>query len=53
MRQLKITKSTTNRETASLDKYLREIGHEPLISIEEEVEWPSASIKATARHSKS
>ncbi len=38
MRQLKITKSTTNRETASLDKYLREIGHEPLISIEEEVE---------------
>ena len=38
MRQLKITKSITNRESASLDKYLQEIGHEDLISIEEEVE---------------
>lgn len=38
MRQLKITKSITNRENASLDKYLQEIGHEELISIEEEVE---------------
>lgn len=38
MRQLKITKSITNRESASLDKYLQEIGHEPLISVEEEVE---------------
>ena len=38
MRQLKITKSITNRESASLDKYLQEIGHEELISIEEEVE---------------
>ena len=38
MRQLKITKSITNRETASLDKYLQEIGHEELISVEEEVE---------------
>ena len=38
MRQLKITKSITNRESASLDKYLQEIGHEELISVEEEAE---------------
>lgn len=38
MRQLKITKSITNRESASLEKYLQEIGHEKLISTEEEVE---------------
>ncbi len=38
MRQLKITKSITNRESASLDKYLQEIGREELITIEEEVE---------------
>ena len=38
MRQLKIIKSITNRESASLDKYLQEIGHEELISVEEEVE---------------
>ena len=38
MRQLKITKSITNRESASLDKYLQEIGREPLISVEEEVQ---------------
>ena len=38
MRQLKITKSITNRESASLDKYLQEIGHEELITVEEEVE---------------
>ncbi len=38
MRQLKITKSITNRESASLDKYLQDIGHEELISPEEEVE---------------
>lgn len=38
MRQLKITKSITNRESASLEKYLQEIGREELISIEEEVE---------------
>ena len=38
MRQLKITKSITNRESASLDKYLQEIGKEELISVEEEVE---------------
>ena len=38
MRQLKITKSITNRESASLDKYLQEIGREELVSREEEVE---------------
>lgn len=38
MRQLKITKSITNRESASLDKYLQEIGKEELLSSEEEVE---------------
>ncbi len=37
MRQLKITKSITNRETASLDKYLQEIGREGLITADEEV----------------
>ena len=38
MRQLKITKSITNRESASLEKYLQEIGKEEMISAEEEVE---------------
>ena len=38
MRQLKITKQVTNRETASLDKYLQEIGRAELITAEEEVE---------------
>lgn len=37
MRQLKITKSITNRNTASLDKYLQDIGKEDLITAEEEV----------------
>ncbi len=37
MRQLKITKSITNRESASLDKYLQEIGREELISVDDEV----------------
>jgi RNA polymerase primary sigma factor len=37
MRQLKITKQVTNRETASLDKYLQEIGKVDLISADEEV----------------
>jgi RNA polymerase primary sigma factor len=37
MRQLKITKSITNRETASLDKYLQDIGKEDMITAEEEV----------------
>ncbi len=38
MRQLKITRSITNRESQSLDKYLQEIGREPLIDVNEEVE---------------
>ena len=38
MRQLKITKSIINRESASLEKYLQEIGKEEMISAEEEVE---------------
>ncbi len=38
MRQLKITKSITNRESESLEKYLLEIGKEELISVEEEVQ---------------
>ena len=42
MRQLKITKSITNRESASLDKYLQEIGREVLVTVEEEVELAQA-----------
>ena len=38
MRQLKITKSITNRESQSLDKYLQEISKEELITAQEEVE---------------
>lgn len=38
MRQLKITKSITNRESEALEKYLNEIGHEELLSTDEEVE---------------
>ena len=38
MRQLKITKSITNRESEALEKYLSEIGKEELLSIDEEVE---------------
>lgn len=38
MRQLKISKSITNRESASLDKYLQEIGHEELLTTDQEVE---------------
>ena len=38
MRQLKIEKQVTNRETASLDKYLQEIGRVDLITPDEEVE---------------
>jgi RNA polymerase primary sigma factor len=48
MRQLKITKQVTNRETASLDKYLQEIGRVELISAEEEVEL-AKKIKAGDR----
>lgn len=38
MRQLKISKSITNRESASLEKYLQEIGHQDLLTVDEEVE---------------
>ena len=38
MRQLKISKSFTNRESDALDKYLQDIGHEELLSLDEEVE---------------
>ena len=38
MRQLKITKSITNRESASIDKYLQEIGREDLLTVDEEVQ---------------
>ena len=38
MRQLKITKSITNRESASVEKYLQEISREALLTTEEEVE---------------
>ncbi len=38
MRQLKITKSITNRESASLEKYLQEISHQDLLTADEEVE---------------
>ena len=38
MRQLKITKSITNRDSTSLEKYLQEIGHEERVSVEEEAE---------------
>ena len=38
MRQLKITTSITNRESASLEKYLQELGKEELITVDEEVE---------------
>ena len=43
MRQLKISKQVTNRETASLDKYLQEIGKVDLITADEEVELPILS----------
>jgi RNA polymerase primary sigma factor len=42
MRQLKIQKSITNRSSEALDKYLVEIGREPLVSIDEEIELAQA-----------
>lgn len=42
MRQLKIQKSITNRSSEALDKYLVEIGREPLVGIEEEIELAQA-----------
>ena len=41
MRQLKIAKQVTNREVASLDKYLQEISREEMISVDEEVQHES------------
>lgn len=38
MRQLKIQKSITNRNSEALDKYLVEIGRAPMVSIDEEIE---------------
>lgn len=49
MRQLKISKSITNRESASLDKYLQEIGHEELLSVDEEVELAQKNKKGDRR----
>jgi RNA polymerase primary sigma factor len=49
MRQLKITKSITNRESQSLDKYLQEIGREELITVEEEVELAARIRKGDRR----
>jgi RNA polymerase primary sigma factor len=42
MRQLKIQKSITNRSSEALDKYLVEIGRQPLVSIDEEIELSQA-----------
>ena len=53
MRQLKITKSITNRESASLDKYLQEIGREELVTPDEEVELAQRIRKGDWRHWKS
>lgn len=50
MRQLKITSSITNREDLSLDKYLQEIGHEELLTVDEEVELAQRIKKETGRH---
>jgi RNA polymerase primary sigma factor len=49
MRQLKISKSITNRETASLDKYLQDIGKEELITTDEEVQL-AQRIRAGDQH---
>ena len=49
MRQLKISKSITNRSSEALDKYLVEIGREPMVSIDEEIELPRRFAKADAR----
>ena len=49
MRQLKITKSITSRDSASLDKYLQEIGREGLLTVDEEVEL-TQRIKKGDRH---
>ena len=48
MRQLKIQKSITNRSSEALDKYLVEIGRQPLVTIDEEIELAQA-IRANLR----
>lgn len=45
MRQLKIQKSITNRSSEALDKYLVEIGREPMITVDEEMNWHKPSTK--------
>ena len=42
MRKLKIQKSITNRSSEALDKYLVEIGREPMITVDEEIELAQA-----------
>ena len=49
MRQLKITKQVTNRETASLDKYLQEIGKVDLLTPEEEALDQRTAVRKRAR----
>ena len=49
MRQLKITKSITNRESEALEKYLQDIGKEELISAEEEA-LVRQSVRAMAKY---
>lgn len=50
MRQLKITKSITNRDSSSLEKYLQDVGKEEMISAEEEVELAQRIKKGTVQH---
>ena len=50
MRQLKIQKSITNRSSEALDKYLVEIGRQPLVTIDEEIELAQAIRKGGPQH---
>ena len=50
MRQLKISKSITNRNSQSLEKYLQEIGKEDLVSTDEEVELAQRIRQGDQRH---
>ena len=49
MRQLKIQKSITNRSSEALDKYLVEIGREPMITVDEEIELRRRFTRAAER----